>query len=227
MGSDLAFVLDASGSIGQENWIQVRNYVLAITATTGEQGNERVAVITFNNSAETHISFDTNQDNLTELIRAIRYSGGLTNTADGLCHLLDEEWRENVLQIAIVMTDGKSNKNSSRCGDLTSAIEMVKTNLSSIIILVVAVGDRVDYEELKQIATSNEGIYNLSSLQNELEIADITDEQVYHICYTGKCCSVQFLRVVSPSCNLCLTRVRQLIAGQANICLGITSTTYN
>ena len=110
MGTDVAFVLDSSGSIGAHNWDIVKSYVRNVTATVGVEGDQRVAIITYGNVASVITDFTNDQDSLTKLINDLRFLDQATNTADGVCQLLSLNWRDNILRIAIVMTDGKSNR---------------------------------------------------------------------------------------------------------------------
>ena len=127
-------------------------------------------------------------------IEDIRYTRS-TNTADGLCLLLDSFTEErgarlsagDVYRLAVVMTDGKSNHVSERC-NYSSTIEVAqKVHNYSHPILVFAIGvtDNVNDDELKAIATREEYITYLSMFDESL-FRETSDEQTYELCVKSK-----------------------------------------
>lgn len=187
VGTDLAFVLDSSGSIGEDNWELVKSYVREVTATVGVEGDQRVAIITYGDFGSVITGFTNNQGSLSSIINNLVFLDDSTNTADGLCRLLSLNWRSNVLRIAIVMTDGKSNRNSPACGNTSSAVEAIHNGIMpAITFSVIGVTGNVDQDELEAIATSNGLIYHLNSLQNTEALDNIREQQTYVICNTGE-----------------------------------------
>ena len=91
----MVFVIDTSGSIGDENFELIRQFTANVTTELiNESPSSAVGVILFNNSA--HIVFNlTAHTSLNALLSAIRdlpYIGGGTNTATGNC----SKWRIRV-----------------------------------------------------------------------------------------------------------------------------------
>ena len=195
MSTDLAFVLDSSGSVGEENWEIVKLYVGNVTDTVDASGDHRVALITYADFAQIDLDFTSDSVAISNAIRTLPFHDTFTNTADGLCHLLLLNWREEILRIAILMTDGQSNRMASRCGDRTgdfdtlTAAETVRSDLEarsrSITTLVIGVTDNVNEEELQAISST--GRYDeLTSFNNAEQLSTIRQEQTYRICHTGK-----------------------------------------
>ena len=125
----------------------------------------------------------------------IRYALNNTNTADGLCLMLEGFRQENgarlsdstVFRLAVVMTDGKSNRNSTRrCGSTTfEVVERVHSNSHSIIVFAIGVTDDVDEKELKAIASEEKYITRLQNFNSTL-FTQTRDEQITELCQNGK-----------------------------------------
>ena len=121
-GLDLVFVLDASGSVGFNNFQTTKAFAENVTNTfaIGPQDTQ-VGAIVFSNFA--NISFQlnsfTNRSAVVQAIREIVYFGDFTNTADALRTLrLDVLTTEAgarpqmsaIPRVAIVVTDGGSTQ---------------------------------------------------------------------------------------------------------------------
>ena len=157
----------------------------------------RVSVIRYSTVAETvfHLKEYTSKSTLLEGVSNIPYTGGYTNTADGLCLLLEEGYTEengarlssdDVFRIAIVMTDGQSNRNSVRCDFTTfEATEAVHNASHPILVFAIGVTSGVNEEELRAIATREEYITHLTDF-NPYTFKETSDEQTYEICTKGR-----------------------------------------
>ena len=126
-------------------------------------------------------------------INSIKYAVNNTNTADGLCFMLDGFRQENgarlndstVFRLAVVMTDGVSNKNSTRCnGSTTQVAKMVHNNSHPIIVWAIGVTDSVNNAELEAIAGERRIVTHLQDF-NDSRFNQTRDEQYTELCY---CC---------------------------------------
>ena len=181
---DVVFVIDTSGSIGNENFQLIRKFTADITTELiNESLGSAVGVILFSSTA--HIEFNltahTSLDALLSAIRELDYSGGGTNTADALTLLLLTAQngtlglRNNSLNSAIVITDGQSNNLS-----LTSAAAYAlhATNIFD----VYAVGvDGANQTELNRIASSPEFVFFTSSFNSD-GLQQLENELLLHLC---------------------------------------------
>ena len=80
-------VLDASGSIGGQNFESVREYVLQyVDSLTIGPNDNRVGVITFSGSARLEFGLGAynNRASLKQAVRNIHYTGGSTNIPTAL-----------------------------------------------------------------------------------------------------------------------------------------------
>lgn len=197
--TDVVFVLDSSGSIGDDNYTKVlnftRDFVNVLLEDTYRKNTEndmgsRVGIVIFSTVAETHLLLNTSQslskNSIVELIENIPYLSHSTNTADGLCHALDQPWRDSltVLRLVITLTDGRSNQNSNNCGSTTTAARLVHTYNPKLVSYVIGVAN-FDVDELLAIASAPELIDHLDSFNTDLLIA-AQEARTYQICFTSK-----------------------------------------
>jgi receptor-type tyrosine-protein phosphatase Q len=192
--SDVIFVLDTSGSVGSHNFREVINFTLKFVENLNIGPTEnQVGVILFNHLGIPIFNLSTYSDkeSLLKGIESIEYRAGYTNIADGLCLLLEGFREENgarlpegdVFRLAVVMTDGQSNRESEQCNNGTTMDVAEKVHNFSHPILVFAIGvtDNINEEELTAIATKEEYITYLDNF-DERFFRETSDEQTYELC---------------------------------------------
>ena len=170
---DLVFVLDASGSVGFNNFQTTKAFAENVTNTFAIGPEDtHVGAIVFSNIA--NISFQlnssTDRSGVVERIRDIEYIGRSTNTAAALRTLrLDVLTTEAgarpqtlaIPRVAIVVTDGRSNRNRSRTIPEAEAVRA-----AGIIVFAVGIGNRINMAELNAMASSP----NFVSLLNNFDV---------------------------------------------------------
>ena len=186
-------MLDSSGSIGPTNFQLVRDYTYNFTQYlfSGDNDN-RVGIILFGNSAKVQVSLDYLSQNgrqaLLNKIRNVPYLSQSTNTPEGLCLLKTMNWRDTIstLRLAIVLTDGRSNKISSSCrsGTVTTVSNEIHSRKPQIIVSAVGVSNYV-LSELQLIATSNDTIDVLKSFDPNL-LEQNQYYRSYSTCFKGR-----------------------------------------
>lgn len=185
------FILDASGSINNahpDNWNKVTSFVGNFTASllSGSSSVNRVGIITYSDLGFVNFNLSSDRDELLQGIDNLYYFGRYTNTADGLCKLTGQPWGEDSLRLVIVMTDGRSNLNSTDCGTVIDAPEIVNVAICPPpLYYVIGVTDYVVEEELQAIATAPEFIDYLDAIQNTEGLAAIRRHRAYQICFRG------------------------------------------
>ena len=162
---DLAFVIDSSGSINEDdldNWSRVLSFVRQVAAAYPIGPNDtRVAAVRYSNLANVEFDLQTYNSpvSVDVAIEAMKYIGGTTNTADGLEALIEDIFkpeagdRPNVTDLAIVITDGFSNERVREVPLLARTIRD-----SGVRIVVVGITLAVNEAELMTIASSPEDI---------------------------------------------------------------------
>jgi collagen type VI alpha len=116
--ADIAFILDASGSVREENFVKTKDFVKSLVDSVNvDRLGSNVAIVTFSNSArvEFHLGDFNNRIEMIRAIDAIPYSRGTTNTAEALKLLRTEVFqtrngdRGDLRNVGILLTDGGSN----------------------------------------------------------------------------------------------------------------------
>lgn len=193
--TDAVFVLDSSASIGPANYQIVRDYAYNFTENLfSGNSNSRVGVILFSDSANVEIELNNTREpqELLQDIRNLRYIQRFTNTPEGLCLLESMPWRSSVsvLRIAIVLTDGMSNRKSAYCaqengvpGTINSTAVKVHSLQPPVTVFAVGISGHVE-GELLVIATSPQLVDELDSFDYRLLLQN-QRSRGYFICFKG------------------------------------------
>ena len=127
-------------------------------------------------------------------ILTLPYPSDSTNTADGLCKLVRYWFADGngarpssgaVFRIAIVMTDGKSNRASTECQwDTLQAAEAVHELKPPVLVYVIGVTSNVNDAELNAIATASEFVTYLDSFDQHI-IQEAQEKHADEVCKRG------------------------------------------
>ena len=127
---DLVFLLDASSSVGAEDFQNVLTFVKHLLQDADiDDGQARVGLLSFSTDINIHFQlgeFRKKRDIL-KAVDKTPYNPGSTNTADAILAMRTEMFtkqngdRKRVPNMAVVITDGLSNFNSDRT--VTEAIK--------------------------------------------------------------------------------------------------------
>ncbi|XP_008944208.1 PREDICTED: collagen alpha-1(XXII) chain-like, partial [Merops nubicus] len=153
---DLVFILDASSSVGKEDFEKVRQWVSNLVETF-EIGPEktRVGVVRYSDrpTTEFHLGKYRTREEIKDAARKIHYYGGNTNTGDALRYINTYSFSkeaggrlsdQTVKKVAILLTDGRSQDHVL---DPATAAHQ-----AGIRIFAVGVGEALK-EELDEIAS--------------------------------------------------------------------------
>ena len=159
-------MVDGSGSIGPENFEQIRQF-LSTLVNSFDVGSDhvRIGLVQYSNLQRTEFLLNTykKKGDILQYISTLPYMGGGTQTGQGLDFMLREHFVEaagsragqKVPQIAVVITDGKSQDN----------VESHAQNLKRKGIVLYAIGIKdADEEQLKEIANEpySQHVYSVS-----------------------------------------------------------------
>ena len=201
VGLDIVFVLDASGSIREANFVSMINAVINIvnSLTIGPE-KTRVAVVRFSSSATLLFNLNTytQKSTLVQAIRGISYTGGGTNTHEALALLRTSVFSEvlgvrsdfEATKVAIVITDGRSNNaaETKRQADLLRAD-------ASFLIYAIGVGSGIGVTELNNIAGSSNTVIQLQDFRVS-ELQRLEERIVEDACFS---------KLSMHTCILCYT----------------------
>ena len=150
------FVLDSSGSVGDENFIKIKDFINAVIRDFDiDKGRMRVGALRFSDGVVPQFFMDdyTKRADILKAITRVDYIGGTTNTAGALKILREEMFkpgrgaRQGTNKVAVVFTDGGSN-------NFDDTIKMAKeARMDGISILVVSIGNWVNWLEINEIAS--------------------------------------------------------------------------
>jgi len=157
--ADIVFDLDASGSIEDTNFQLMTRFVMTVVqnlnvvSQPGDTGAE-IGLMTFNETVWIHFNLNTytNKDQLVNAI-FVPYTGGKTNTANSI-RVADSQMftasngdRQSVPNVLVVITDGLSNDPNATWQ------QAMATRANNISIIAVGIGNQVDDNELRAIAS--------------------------------------------------------------------------
>ncbi|KAK7501883.1 hypothetical protein BaRGS_00006969, partial [Batillaria attramentaria] len=177
---DIVFVLDSSGSVTQAGFDLLLTFVKNMVQNFNIGSNAiRVGVEKFSGAANTEFDLNSHYDknSMVSEIQRIVFTGGGTNTGDALDYLKDNMFtsangdRPGVLNIGVVITDGKSN-------DATETARAARECRSAgITMFAIGVGNGIPTSELNEIATDPDynhvlkatGYSDLSNIKSSFE----------------------------------------------------------
>jgi collagen type VI alpha len=154
---DLAFVLDASGSIRNERFPKVIDFVVDLIEQLQISSDDtRVAVVSYsdNYAHQFHLNTYTTKQDVQLALRRIPFIGGRTNTAAGIQYMKDQLFtqangdRPDAPNYAFILSDGNSNINQQNTIPMA-----VQARNQGITMITFAVGTDVNTFELRNIAS--------------------------------------------------------------------------
>lgn len=153
---DLAFVLDASGSVGLQNFRRCLAFVQNMARVfTISRSYTRFAVVVYSSRAAKIFGFNryTNRRSLLRAIGRIRYTGGGTKTGNALSFTYQNVLRysRRKTKLLTVMTDGRSYDNVIRPAQALRG--------RGIKILSLGVGKRYSMRQLLQMSSSRRDVF--------------------------------------------------------------------
>ena len=161
--ANLIFLLDSSTDVTSSAFKEQKNFIKSIVEHFQIGVNEtQVAVIRYSSSASPIISFNT-YDNLLNLLRGIeniQYYAGDRRMDAALkeANKMRERARPGVPTYVIVLTGGRQS--TSVPTPLNRAAQPLLNSNARMI--VVGVGSRVDYQELRSMAERDGDVFNFS-----------------------------------------------------------------
>ncbi|KAL3866045.1 hypothetical protein ACJMK2_043386 [Sinanodonta woodiana] len=163
--AELFFLVDASSSIWSVYFIKQLQFVRDVIDTFEVSPNKtRVGLATFSNRYHHLISLDTfdTKENLQTAVYQVRQEGGDTYTHLAIAGMRTRGFdkrvvRQGVVQIAVVMTDGQSINMKE------TAEEAKKLKAEGVVVLSVGIGDKVNQQELRSIASAEKYVFQVAS----------------------------------------------------------------
>ncbi|XP_021360849.1 matrilin-4-like [Mizuhopecten yessoensis] len=183
---DLIIILDASGSVGKENYDKMLAFCKDFLRNAEiDSGNVRVGALIYSDRAEVQFNLNSysTRTEVNQAIDEIPYISGGTNTADALMTMRNmfnpnDGDRDGVPNICIILTDGESSINSQR-----TVPEADKARDEEIHIYAIGIGLR-DTKELDGIANkpASDNSFNVQTFE---ELNALSDQVFSSLCPGG------------------------------------------
>jgi collagen type VI alpha len=182
---DIVFILDASGSIRNERFPKVIDFVISIIEEFQvSQQDTRIAAVSYsdNYAAQFNLNtYNTKQD-VQLALRRIPFIGGRTNTASGIRYMTNTIFtaangdRPDAPNYAFILSDGNSNINMA--DTIPAAIDARQRGTT---LIPFAVGTDVNLFELRNIA-SEPYSRTIWSVQSWKDFPSIKDSMINAVC---------------------------------------------
>ncbi|KAF4106106.1 hypothetical protein G5714_013768 [Onychostoma macrolepis] len=183
--ADIVFLVDGSGSIGQKNFQEVREFLSSLVENFDVAPDKiRIGLVQYSDTPRTEFSLNTyqNKEEILSYIQNLRYKTGGTFTGQGLEFMLKQHFvekagsraQQNVPQIAIVITDGDSQ----------DEVESQAQELRQRGIKIFAIGIKDANETLlRQIASEpyDQHVYSVSDFA---ALQGISQSVIQEVCTT-------------------------------------------
>lgn len=176
--ADIALVIDSSGSIQEagNNWARMKTFLQELVSRL-DIGPTRVRVGAVKFSGDAYVEFFLNtysrKSDIKTALGDMTFLGTKTYTGLGLRYMRNEIFqrnngdREGVPNIAIVVTDGRSNMNEHE-----TKLEADLAKESGIRIIAVGITDQINQMELREIASDRESLITVDNFDILMEQLD-------------------------------------------------------
>lgn len=186
--ADIAFILDSSGSIGEANWVLIKNYLVSVVQGLDiNGGRHKVAFVTYGNEAQTISNFaqSNSQAEVQGYINGMTWLDQNTNTTGALRHTRERLFQDPTSgdrsfapNIAVVITDGATT--------VEVAGLRTEADLNKALMEVYAIGitDFITRSELETMASTGDYIKRLNSFADLTQTPNINTLNTA-LCQTG------------------------------------------
>lgn len=157
---DLAFILDASGTIDDSQWKMTKDFVTGVSNGFRLASNgTRVSIVSYSTLPHIERRFDdkTARDNIAEFLESMSQPRGDTRTDRALKMARDEMLvseagaRDFTPKAIVIVTDGGDKPDTTAKFAEQRAREL--KDMDGATIVALGVGDKVDQYELRQLAS--------------------------------------------------------------------------
>lgn len=176
--ADLAFVVDTSGSISDENFQKQKDFIKVLASSFDPiLADHQLGLISYSSDTQMEVSFQDKADRKeferavdriphtkgrTRLDKALELASTRLFTASG-------GTRSGKRKIMIILTDGRQSQDPDTV-PLTDAVLPLRQ--VGVRIYTVAIGDEVDLKELYQVTERNEDVFPVSDFDDLANMAN-------------------------------------------------------
>lgn len=216
--ADIVFMVDGSWSIGTQNFEQIRQFLYTLVNSFDVSPDHvRIGLVQYSTTPRTEFLLNThqNKESILEYISKLPYMGGGTQTGQGLDFMLNQHFVEaagsraaqNVPQIAVVITDGKSQD------DVESHAQDLKRK--GIVLYAIGIKE-ADEEQLREIANEphSQHVYSVSDFA---ALQGISQSIVQTLCTTVEEAKRQLLQLSQECARATVADIVFLVDGSSSI----------
>ncbi|RLW13007.1 hypothetical protein DV515_00000503 [Chloebia gouldiae] len=183
--ADLAFLVDGSWSIGDDNFNKIINFLYSTVGALDKIGPDgtQVAIIQFTDDPRTEFKLNAykTKETLLEAIQHIAYKGGNTKTGKAIKHARENLFtgeagmRRGIPKVLVVITDGRSQDDVNKVSR--------EMQLDGFTFFAIGVAD-ADYSELVNIGSkpSERHVFFVDDFD---AFTKIEDELITFVCETA------------------------------------------
>ncbi|KAM6995244.1 collagen alpha-6(VI) chain [Tautogolabrus adspersus] len=216
--ADIVFMVDGSWSIGNENFEQIRQFLYTLV-NSFDIGPEhvRIGLVQYSTSPRTEFLLNTHQNkmDILQYISKLPYMGGGTQTGEGLDFMLREHFvqaagsraRQHVPQIAVVITDGKSQDSVE--------VHAQKLKRQGIVLYAIGIKD-ADEDQLREIANEphSQHVYSVSDFA---ALQGISQSIIQTLCTTVEEVKRQLMQLSEECSQATVADIVFLVDGSSSI----------
>lgn len=167
---DLAFILDASGTVDDSQWKLTKDFVHGVSNGFRLASNgTRISIISYSTLPHIERRFDdrNENDNMADFLESMSQPRGETRTDRALKLARDElitsegGARDYTPKAIVLVTDGGDNPDTTAKFAEQRAREL--KDMDGATIVAIGVGDKVDQYELRQLATDPDHAFLVTS----------------------------------------------------------------
>ena len=171
--------MDSSGSIGQADYTKGLNFIKKVIEDLEIGENKtRVSLINYSTKASiiTNLTTVYDKTRLLQIVTAMKYEAGSTNTQDALRLANDTVLQESngmrpiekgISKVVIVITDGESNVSPQLT--IPNANKIKDRGFS---VISVGIGSGINQAELDGMASNKDDVYNVANYDKVFEIVE-------------------------------------------------------
>lgn len=176
--ADIAFILDASGSVGARKFESIKSFVkIMIDMLNVGEDFSNIAVVSYSDFPKLEFDLTThqNRDGLKNAIDKIKYRSGSSNTAAALKMVSNRIFSmaggedTRLRNIAVLITDGNSND----FAETIAAAKELKLRGVGILVLTIGNVDWINFNEIYEISSDPDAlnVFRITNLESTTGVA--------------------------------------------------------
>ena len=166
---DLIFLLDASGSVGKENYVKEKEFIKIVASRYDLEATSQAAVIPFSSKATNDIPLGSKNTSLSFALAVdnIPYDASVTRIDLALRLAYDKyfsskDWNETQ-KLVILLTDGKQT-NSTSYIPIEDTVQLLRSKGARI--YAVTIGSNIDKSAMRAVTENDDDIFQASEFND-------------------------------------------------------------